>query len=384
VTAQVVCAHGALGELPQILAQRSVRRIFLVTGKTGYSSSGAESALNSYLEPYNVTHWSDFDENPKLKHLELGLARFRDAPHDLVLAVGGGSAMDMAKLIKIFSGQSKSPSAYVEGQETLEPTALPLVAIPTTAGSGSQATHFAVLYIGKVKFSVAHACMLPDVALVDPGLLQSVPPNVAASTGLDALNQGIESYWSTRSTDASKSFARRAIELVLGNLRDVVLSPNASAYLAMAQGAHLAGEAINITMTTAPHAISYPITSYFGVSHGHAVGLVMARVLVYNEGVQDEDCLDSRGVEYVRKTMSEIVGMLGTTNAVSAAARYNSLMDDISLSRDFLSLGIKTSEDLEIIVTNGFNPQRVRYNPRLLTENALRDILHELQCKSMS
>lgn len=85
----------------------------------------------------------------------------------------------------------------------------------------------------------------------------------------------------------------------------------------------------------------------------------------------------------MRETLSEIVGMLGTTDAVSAAARYNSLMDDISLSRDFLSLGIKTSEDLEIIVTNGFNPQRVRYNPRLLTENALRDILHELQCKPM-
>lgn len=384
MTAQVVCTLGALGELPQVLAQKSVRSIFLVTGKTGYSSSGAESALSSYLEPYNVTHWTDFDENPKLEHLEHGLARFRDTPHDLVLAVGGGSAMDMAKLIKIFSGQPKVPSAYVQGQEALAPTTLPLVAIPTTAGSGSQATHFAVLYIGKEKFSVAHACMLPDVALVDPALLASVPPNVAASAGLDALNQGIESFWSTRSTEASKSFARNAIELVLGNLRDVVLSPKPSAYQAMAQGAHLAGEAINITMTTAPHAISYPITSHFGVSHGHAVGLVLARVLVFNEGVQDEDCLDPRGAEYVRETLSEIAGMLGTPDVVSAAARYNSLMADISLSRDFLSLGIKTPEDLEIIVSNGFNPQRVRYNPRLLTQKALRDILHELQCKPLS
>jgi alcohol dehydrogenase class IV len=380
----VICEHGALDELPKVLAQTKARRIFLVTGKTGYSRSGAEAALKPYLEPYRVTQWSDFDENPQLKHLEIGLARFREAQHDLVLAVGGGSAMDMAKLIKIFSGQAKSPSVYVEGQEALDPTTLPLVAIPTTAGSGSQATHFAVLYIGKSKFSVAHACMLPDVALVDPRLLQSVPSQVAASAGLDALNQGIESYWSIHSTTASKSFASEAIELVGSNLRDVVCRPSASAYFAMARAAHLAGEAINITMTTAPHAISYPITSHFGVSHGHAVGLVLARIFVYNEGVTDEDCLDPRGAEYVRATLRNIAGFMGATDAAGAAARYNALMEDISLSRDFSSLGIKTREDLEIIVTHGFNPQRVKNNPRLVTQDALRDMLCELQCTPAS
>lgn len=383
MTAQVFCEYGALEELPKVLAQARVRHIFLVTGKTSYSRSGAEAALQSLLEPYRVTQWSNFDENPKMKHLELGLARFREARPDLIIAVGGGSAMDMAKLIKIFSGQAKSPSAYVEGDASLQPTTLPLLAIPTTAGSGSQATHFAVLYIGRLKFSVAHACMLPDVALVDPKLLQSVPPQVAASTGLDALNQGIESYWSIHSTAASKSFAREAIELVCSNLRDVVCRPSSCTYLAMARAAHRAGEAINITMTTAPHAISYPITSYFGVPHGHAVGLVLARILVYNEGVEGEDCLDPRGAEYVRKTIAEIAGFLGAADAVSAAARYNALMDDISLSRDFSSLGIKSHNDLETIVSQGFNPQRVSNNPRLVTQDALRDMLVELQRKSL-
>jgi alcohol dehydrogenase class IV len=381
---RVVCAHGALDELPRILAHTRPRHIFLVTGKTSYSRSGAEAALKAQLEPFMVTHWSDFDENPKLKHLELGLAQFGEARHDLVLAVGGGSAIDMAKLIKIFSSQSKPPSAYVEGSEALQPTTLPLVAIPTTAGSGSQATHFAVLYIGKTKYSVAHACMLPDVALVDPALLQGVAPRVAASAGLDALNQGIESYWSIHSTEASKSFAREAIELVCANLRDAVHRPSDSARFAMARAAHLAGDAINITMTTAPHAVSYPITSYFGVPHGHAGGLILAQVLVYNAGVEDDDCLDSRGAGYVRATMGEITGFLGAADATHAAARYNALMDDISLSRDFSSLGIETLGDLEIIVNHGFNPQRVRNNPRLVTEDALRDMLRELQSNPSS
>ena len=266
--------------------------------------------------------------------------------------------MDMAKLIKIFADQPKPPSAYVEGSETLQPTTLPLVTIPATAGSGSQATHFAVLYIGKSEYSVAHACMRPDFALVDPVLLRSVPPRVAASTGLDALNQGIESYWSIRSTEDSKSFAREDIELVCANLRDAVHRPTDSTRFAMARAAHLADDAINITMTTAPHATSYPITSYFGVYHGHAVGLVLARVLVYNEGVEDEDCLDHRCADYVRATIEEITGFLGAVDATHAAARYNALVDDISLIRDFSSLGIETRDDLEIIVTHGFNPQR--------------------------
>jgi alcohol dehydrogenase class IV len=379
VTPPVICAHGALDELPKVLARRRPRHIFLVTGKKAYSRSGAQAALTPYLAPYTVTRWSDFEENPKLQHLERGLARFHQAQPDLILAVGGGSAMDMAKLIKIFSIQSKPPSAYIEGDELLAPATLPLVAIPTTAGSGSQATHFAVLYIGRSKHSVAHACMRPDVALVDPALLQSVSPSIAAATGLDALNQGIESYWSIRSTETSKNFARQAIELVCANLRDIVCRPSDATRLAMAHAAHRAGEAINITTTTAPHAISYPITSYFGVPHGHAVGLVLARILAYNEEVQDQDCLDPRGADYVRATMREIASLLGATDAASAAARYNALMDDISLSRDFSSLGIATDEDIEILVTHGFNPQRVRNNPRLVTEDALRNMLRELQ-----
>jgi alcohol dehydrogenase class IV len=373
-----VCAFGALQELSHVLAEKRVRHIFLVTGKTSYSLSGAEEALASYLEPYRVTHWSGFDENPKLKHLELGLAQFLEARADIIIAVGGGSAIDMAKLIKIFSGQVKPPLVYVEGSEALEPVTLPLIAIPTTAGSGSQATHFAVLYVGKSKFSVAHQSMLPDVALVDPTLLQSVPPRVAAAAGLDALNQAIESYWSIRSTEASKSVARKAIELVFSSLRDAVLHPDDSALLDMARAAHFAGEAINVTMTTAPHAVSYPITSYFGIAHGHAVGLVLARFLIYNEGVEREDCLDRRGPAYVRATIREIAVMLGGADAISAAARYNALMDDIHLSRDFSSLGIQTHEDIEIIVTNGFNPQRVGNNPRRVSQKALSDMLYEL------
>jgi alcohol dehydrogenase class IV len=382
LTVTVVCADGALTELPKLLMSHHCRHAFLVTGRTSYRSSGAEAALAGYLAPYTVTIFSDVDENPKLEQLEFGLRRFREANADLVIGVGGGSVLDMAKLIKIFAAQPKAPVTYVDGPERLLATTLPLVAIPTTAGSGSQATHFAVLYIGKTKYSVTHLSMLPDDALVDPSLLKSVPPTVAASTGLDALNQGIESYWSIHSTDVSKSLASEAIELVWEHLYDVVQQPSNKSRLAMAIGAHRAGEAINITKTTAPHAISYPITSHFGVPHGHAVGLVLARVLLFNASVSVSDCLDCRGTKYVQDTIANIAKLFGEDDASGAARAYNKLMDAIGLSRDFRSLGIRSRADLETIIMHGFNPQRVNNNPRRLTESALRNILVELQVEA--
>ncbi len=382
MTPTVVCAQGALAELPKVLALRDCRHVFLVTGRTSYRSSGAEYALKEYLEPYTVTRFSDVEENPKLEKLELGLARFAQARPDLIVAVGGGSVMDMAKLLKIFSGQPKQHLRYLEGTDTLSPSPLPLVAIPTTAGSGSQATHFAVLYVGKSKKSVAHPSMLPDAALVDPDLLKSVPPPVAASTGLDALNQAIESYWSIHSTDESKALARESIEVIPRNLPDLLRRPSDDSRLAIAKAAHRAGEAINITKTTAPHAISYPITSYFGVPHGQAVALVLARVLLYNAAVTDLDCLDTRGAAYVRATLVEIAELLGEDDAVGAARAYDALVDEIGLCRDFKAVGIKNRKDLETIIANGFNPERVNNNPRRVTASSLRDMLIELQDRS--
>jgi alcohol dehydrogenase class IV len=378
MTPTAICARAALSQLPDVLSDFECRNIFLVTGRASFERSGAKSALQVHLAGYNVTHFHDVGENPKVEQLERGLALFRKSGSDLIIGVGGGSVIDMAKLIRIFSNQTLPVLRYVNGGERLTSATLPMVAIPTTAGSGSQATHFSVLYVGKTKYSVADQSMLPDTALVDPDMLKSVPPIVVASTGLDALNQGIESYWSVKSTDESKRYAREAISLAWKNLRAMVLNPTDEVRLSMAIAAHRAGEAINITTTTAPHAISYPITSYFGVPHGHAVGLVLSSLLIFNASVGDSDCLDPRGVKHVNKSINDIVTLMGQDDSNNAANSYNALMKDIGLSRNFHSLGIRTQDDIETIVSNGFNPQRVNNNPRELTVYALREMLEEL------
>lgn len=375
MTAEVICARGALTHLPDVLSELKCHSIFLVTGRTSFERSGAKSAIERSLKGFDVTTFSDATENPNIVQLEQGLQSFRDADADLVLAIGGGSVIDMAKLIKTFSQQALPVRSYVQNGESLSATNIPFVAIPTTAGSGSQATHFAVLYIGKNKYSVADRSMLPNVALIDPDLLKSLPPAVTASTGLDALNQAIESYWSVQANDESKGYAGEAISLAWKNLPASISNSADAVRLAMARAAHLAGKAINITKTTAPHAISYPITSHFGVPHGHAVGLVTAEIMLFNSMVCDDDCLDARGSAYVRAMLSEIAGLMSQPNVDDAARAYNGLMDDVALTRNFQELGIRSRKDLEIIISNGFNPQRVNNNPRKLTESSLRKIL---------
>ncbi|MCK5473164.1 MAG: phosphonoacetaldehyde reductase, partial [Planctomycetes bacterium] len=249
---------GSIGELEFVLAEYSAKRIFLVTAHDSYELSGAKGNLDKIFAGCQVQRFYDFSSNPKIEDVNKGLEAFKKIRPDVVIGVGGGSVIDMAKLINFFASNELEPSEYLKNPESKINISRPLIAIPTTAGSGSEATAFAVLYIDKEKFSIDNEFVLPDVAIVDPDLTTSLPEYITAVTGMDALCQAIESYWCINSTDESKEFAKKAIELVMKNLKTAVNNPDRNSRLAMAKAANLAGKAINITKTTAPHAISYP------------------------------------------------------------------------------------------------------------------------------
>ncbi len=367
----------SLKQLGLILSELSSKRIFLVTGKDSYFSSGAEKYLADFLADCEVTRFFDFSSNPKAEDVKKGIELFGQVQPDTVIAVGGGSVIDIAKLVNLFAANDLEPVEYLNSAKTNIKKPKPLIAIPTTAGSGSEATSFAVLYVDKEKFSVDNEFILPDVAIVDPALTMSLPEYVTATTGMDALSQAVESYWSINSNDESKKYAREAIELAMANLATAVNDATKPARLAMAKAANLAGKAINITRTTVPHAISYPLTSYFGIPHGHAVALTLPAILEYNAGVSDEDVLDSKGCAYVRKTIDEIVGFLGQSDVKGAKEAIVNLMQEIGLERRLSVLGVQ-KEDVEIIIKNGFNPDRVKNNPRKLTRRALVEILEKV------
>ncbi len=363
----------------EFLEDAKIRSVLLVTGRSAFSSSGAEAALAGILKGKRVRRVSDFETNPKADDVCRILSSVgKDDAYDAIIAVGGGSVLDVAKLLKAFWSSAHPVVGYLDGHEDLEPNTIPLIAIPSTAGSGSEATHFAVVYHGKEKFSVAHEAILPNLAVIIPSLLASLPQSVAAASGMDALCQGIESYWSIYSTSESQELAKEAISLAWKSLKRAVYDKDERSLHGIAQASYSAGRAINLTKTTAPHAVSYALTSFYGVQHGHAVGLLVPEFLEYNNEVSKADCLDQRGHEWVKSQLLVISELLGCENVSSASQAIRDLLRELGLETDLTKLGIKTEADIDILVKNGFNPQRVNNNPRLVTEAGLRALLGKL------
>jgi len=356
-------------------------KVLLVTGKFSFVDSGAASLLEGVLRGREVCHVFEFETEPKREELERLLGDFWSDDFSSILAVGGGSVIDMAKLFKAFGGGvQKIEKVLHEGKE-IELCDVPLIVVPTTAGSGSEATHFAVIYDGKEKFSVAHEGLLPDEVWFEADLLLSVPRHIAASAAMDAFCQGIESYWSIHSTEESKSFAAESIRLAWRVMLPTVLEGDKRFVECMAMASNLAGKAINLTKTTACHAISYAFSSYYGVKHGHAVGLTIGEMLKFNAEVVEGELLDTRGVDYVAGVVKDICGMIGADGVDEGVKLISERMDAIGLARDFGELGLVREEDLETIVRHGFNPQRVNNNPRRLDEADLRKMMNRLANK---
>jgi alcohol dehydrogenase len=367
----------AASRLRRVLDRLDASRVFLVTGGRSFSASGAAAALEPAWIGRRVYRYAGFSENPKLEDVERGIAAFRSEPFEVVVAVGGGSVLDMAKLINALARVESGAAAAVAAGRPIAGRGLPLAALPTTAGSGSEATPFAVLYVGHVKHSIAGDCMLPDVAIVDPALTLSMPPSLTAVTGMDAFSQAVESYWCIHSTEQSKACARRAIALVLEHLPGAVNAPTPRNRRAMSKAAHLAGRAIAITRTTGAHALSYPLTSYFRIPHGHAVCLTLGQFLVFNSGVSDRDATDPRGAEYVRRVVGDLVRMMGCRDADTGRTRIERLMEEIGLRTRLRAFGISSETAVETVVRN-VNVERMVNNPRALTHDNLRQLVEAI------
>lgn len=370
---------GAREELSRIIDELHPRNIFLVTGKGSFDHLDDAYNLTNLLGDTASTRFSDFEPNPKLTDVKLGIKIFKQSNADVIVAIGGGSVIDTAKAINTLAAQEGSTADFVKGDRIVEKKGKPFIAMPTTSGTGSESTHFAVIYIGKTKYSLTDTSILPDYAIVDPELTFGLPREIAASTGLDAFSQAIESYWSNRSTEESKAHASQALTLLMEHLVPSVNTAKRESRIAQSQAAHLAGKAINISFTTASHAVSYPITSYFGVPHGHAVALTIPSILVFNSQVNDQDVQDDRGEAYVKGTIDELVKLLGADTPQHAADKISTLMREIGVETRLSKLGIKSDDHLATIIEHGFNPARVKNNPRKLTRETLRSILQSIR-----
>ena len=288
-------------------------KLFLVTGGASWEASGAADFFSPLLNGMVVRHLRVVAANPDIEALQAALSFFEEAPCSLIMAVGGGTPLDMAKLVNFFSSTGQRPGEYLKGirSETECSGFLPFLAVPTTAGTGSEATHFAVLYDGLVKHSVGDSRIRPGYVFLNPAFTFSLSPYVAACTGFDALAQAMESLWAVGSTGSSRKDSRESLRIGSRVLRSVVLAPEAESRSAMLRAAYLAGRAIDVAKTTAAHAFSYCLTARYGLPHGHAVATFLPEVLGQNGTAPADRVTDPRGEGLLRQVVEEILNVLG-------------------------------------------------------------------------
>ena len=297
---------------------------------------GAFDFLNINL-PCEFIRFSDFTSNPLYEEARAGAKVLRRNKCNFIVAIGGGSSIDTAKGIKYYN--------HVD---------MPIMAVPTTSGTGSEATHFAVIYKDGEKQSIADKRLLPDYVVLQPDVLKTLPLYQKKCTMLDDLCQSIESWWSKRATSESIKYSKQAIKLILDNM-DSYLNNEGEGNKNMLTASNLAGKAINITTTTAPHAMSYKLTSLYGLPHGHAAALCLPKVWRY------------------MKDFEGIASALGQNSSEEGILFLEELLQKLEI---FPPPKINDG-DLEIL-TDSVNTGRLFNNPVRLDRDTIKNLYEEI------
>ena len=282
---RVVFGPGRFAELGALARELGFCHTLLVADR-GMVSAGYVTQAESQLAQAGIAAipFHDFDANPDTAMVESGRAVAAGAQVDSLVGLGGGSSLDCAKGINFVLTNGGRMQDYWGFGKAAQPM-LPMIAVPTTAGTGSEAQSYAL--ISDAATHVKMACGDPKaafrVAILDPLLTVSQPRAVTAATGYDAISHAVESYVTTRRTPISQTFAREAWALLSANFERVLShADDLDARGAMLLGAHLAGVAIENSMLGATHACANPLTAHFGTPHGHAIALLLHRVVRWN------------------------------------------------------------------------------------------------------
>ena len=366
---RIITARDNYIEFDQWIQENGCKKILMVCDGSIWYMDG----FNKHLEEVEKTGvemigFRDFQPNPLYESVVKGVELFNDEKCDSIMAVGGGSAMDVAKCIKLYSNLPGDGTDGAWLKAEIVPNSIPFIAMPTTAGTGSEATRYAVIYYNDAKQSVTSESFIPSTVLMDPNALKTLPLYQKKATMMDALCHAIESLWSVNSTEKSKEYSRAAIQAVLKHM-DGYLANTEEGNAGMLKAAHTAGQAINITQTTAGHAMCYKITSLFHSAHGHAA-ILCDRVLFPWMVENTDKCTDPRGEEYLKATLDEIGRAMGCKDATEGAEKLRSIFDSLELE-----VPTATAEQFEIL-KNSVNPVRLKNHPIALGVDTIDSLYH--------
>lgn len=347
---------GAIAEIPNELKSRGFKKAFICTGGHTAKSEGM-AKIRKHLDSAGISHttFSEVKPNPTIENVQSGVKAFHESGSDCIVAVGGGSAMDTAKGIKalLLTGSMEA----VRRNELPSEASLPHIAIPGTAGTGAEATPIAVVYEHNEKLSLDHPVLLPEAVLLDGSLLDTLPEYHRKACAMDALAQGIESFWARKATPESRVHAERAIRGVIRHM-SAYLARDAQAQDAMLEAAYASGCAIRISRTTAAHAMSYQITKRLGHAHGHACMLTLPHLWAH-----------LHGGGAARAVLTELAQVIGLPEAGCGSPFLLGLL--LATGMDVCEMPDGATLDA---LAASVNPQRLGNHPEVLTTQTLRAI----------
>lgn len=331
-----------------------------------------KSFLNSYVIndikniSDNVYVFSNFSPNPTVDNVKEAINCFKKNKCNFIISLGGGSAIDIAKCVKAWINLDSKKDYF---KQNIIANDILHLSIPTTAGTGSEATHFLVVYDeNNTKHSIAHQSLIPDYVYLNPEFLDSLPDYQKKSTMLDAMCQSIESYWAINSDKESKKYAEEALELILKYYDEYIKGiTKVNKYIFKA--ANLSGKAINISKTTAPHAMSYKITSLYHLSHGHAVAVLLPYVWEFMFNNIDK----SDNKDNLEMAFNDLNKIFDSKNSKETIEKIFNIYNNLNIQYK----GIIKKEDIDIL-TSSVNIERLNNNPIYLHKEDIKNIYLKL------
>ena len=345
-------------DIKKFINDPGFKKIFVLCGKKSFITSGAEIFFKELLNNKETKLFYKNSELPILEELIDIINAIKDFKPDLILAVGGGAVIDYAKIANVVDVRDNLSDLIINYSYPFKKKYTKLTVIPTTAGSGAEVTSNAVIYVDGIKHSFESEILLPDNFFLIPEFLMSAPNKIKASAGFDAIAQALESLVSKKSNDQSVEYASKSLRVSINSYISFLNEPNLKNATEMSIASNLAGKAISISKTTAPHAASYPFTSLFNISHGHAVGLFFENFFKFNY-----DNLNRSETSFDLKQRFNLIFDLfyvrnfnDFSNKITLIKKQANLVDNL----DILNIDIKQSSEK---IIKGINLLRLGNNP---------------------
>ncbi len=349
-----------LSVLPDLIKNTDV--LFVTLPKEHLGVADNKMIVQTLINDNNFCHITYSGSALPVKDVQKLYNNIKGKDFSHIVAVGGGTVIDIAKIIAIALSNCLDKIDDILSNPYGFKNLKQLIFVPTTCGTGSEATHFAVVYKDGRKYSVANESIRAESVILDHTLLVNLPEKIRNATVLDALSQAIESFWSKNSTKQSSQYAKEAIVLILKGIDSIDITEKLKCFQI---GSYLAGKAINISKTTAPHAISYPLTAKFGIPHGIAVFLTLSEIAEINCNSETENIFN------------ELFELFKVNDIFSFNKSLSDIMNIFGFSLSLSSYGVKSAV-LPEIAENSIVPGRSDNNPVEVNKEVVLNVLKKI------